>query len=347
MYEHLTPEYIKADALADFHIAETREGSYTNTIISPLTYELWKVYQSLDAVVPIVYVDETSGIYIDKSAESYGIIRKPGAKAQASVMFFGVDGTVIQAGKVFLTTDSLQYTLDSEVIVSGGSGSGYLTAVEVGEKYNVPAEAIFKQLVNQSGIEQIECSEATGGADTETDAALVKRYDDYRRRPPTSGNVAHYEQWAVTVDGIGAAKIIPLWSGPGTVKVLVVGAHNQPVDGAIVSNCADYIESVRPIGATVTVLSAAGHAINIYAQIIIKPVADIEVVKTAFEAALTAYLESVAFEDYLVTYNRIGYILLDIPDVVNFLTLTVNGGTSDIVINADEVPVVGDIEVSE
>ena len=346
MYENLTPEYIKSDILENIHLADTREGSYTNEVVTPLAYEIWRTLQSLDAVEPMVYVDETSGIYIDKSAAAYGMARKPGTKAKAEAAFHGADGTIVLAGKVFLTADSLQYTLDANVTITGGEAHGTLTAAEAGSAYNVPAGAIFRQLVNQPGLETVESGEAAGGSDPESDAALVARYNEYRRSPSTSGNAAHYRQWALEVDGIAAAKVAPLWDGPGTVKVLVVGAGNQPVDGAIVAECAAHIEQVRPIGAEVTVLSATGRPIDVDAVVTIKPSTDIASVSEAFAAALGAYLESIAFTEYVVVYNRVGYMLLDIPGVVDFASLSVNGGTADVSIGDDEVPVPGEIGVS-
>ena len=346
MYEHLTPEFIKADILGSLALADTREGSYTNTLISTVAYEIWRVLQSLDAVEPMVFVDETSGHYIDKSANPFGIERKSGAKAKAAVTLRGTDGTRVEKGKVFLASDSRQYTLDNAVHITGGAGVGTLTAIDVGEQYNAPAGVIFRQLVNQSGLDVVESGAATGGADAETDAALVGRFNEFRRRPATSGNASHYLQWALEVDGIGAAKVMPLWAGPGTVKVLVVGAKNQPVDNTIVASCASHIEVKRPIGATVTVESAAGCAINVQAKVIIKPSTDAATVQEALGQALVRYFESMAFYDYLVVYNRVGYILLDIPGVVDFTQLTLNGGTADIAIGADEVPVVGVVGVT-
>jgi len=103
---------------------------------------------------------------------------------------------------------------------------------------------------------------------------------------------------------------------------------------------------VRPIGADVTVVSAIGHNINVSAQVILNPSTNAGIVNEAFESAMQTYLESIAFVDYLVVYNRIGYILLNIPGVINYTSLTVNGGTVDIVIGDDEVPVIGNIEVT-
>ena len=346
MFDNLTPEYIKSDMLSRLELADTREGSYTNTVVSPVAYEMWKVYTSLGSVLPMVYIDETSGQYIDMKAGEYGIVRKQGSNARASVTFYGDDGTVIPEGKVFLTAEALQYTLDKSVAIAGGIAAGDLTAIETGEEYNVPAGAIFRQLVNLAGITQIESGAATGGADAESDAALAGRYYAYLKMPPTSGNAAHYLHWALEADGVAAAKVIPLWAGKGTVKVLIVGAHNQPVDDAIVTKTAEYIESVRPIGATVTVKSADGYAINVYATVVIRPSVDIAAVSEAFKTALSVYLEVIAFKEYTVVYNRIGYILLDLPGVVDFIGLTVNGGTGDIALSGEDVPVIGLVEVA-
>ena len=71
-----------------------------------------------------------------------------------------------------------------------------------------------------------------------------------------SGNINHYKQWARSVSGVGNAAVLPLWDGNGTVKVVVASEENEPLDEAIVSKVAQYIESVRPIGAEVTVVSA-------------------------------------------------------------------------------------------
>ena len=346
MYEHYTPEYIKADILGGLKLADTREGSYNNTLVSGVAHVMWKVLQSLDAVVPMVFVDDTSGRYIDLSADSYGIKRKPGARARAEAVFHGVDGTVVKKGKIFMTADSLRYSLDSDSIISGGAAEGRLTALEPGAAYNAPAGAIFRQSVNQAGIESVECSAAEGGSDAETDAALVGRYDEYRRRPPTSGNVAHYMQWALESDGVGAAKVEPLWAGPGTVLVLVAGPKKQPVDGATVAGCAAHIESQRPIGADITVKSADGLAIDVSALVSLRPSTDAAAVGEAFAVALADYLEGIAFTGGPVVYNRIGYILLGLPGVVDFRALAVNSGSADVEVGVGEVPIMGQIEVA-
>lgn len=49
---------------------------------------------------------------------------------------------------------------------------------------------------------------------------------------------------------------------------------------------------------------------------------------------------------YSLVYNRVLAILLTIPGVENFSALTVNGGTADVSIQADTIPVLGEVTVT-
>lgn len=347
MYEVLTVESIKADIISRLSTdLDTREGSFINDMVSTVAYEIWKAYQSLDAIVPIAFVDETSGEYIDKRCAEYGITRKPGTKAKVDLTLAGTDGTVIEKGKVFLTDDGLQFETDETVTIAEGKAAVTATAVDVGEAYNVDAGEITNQLVNTSGLTSVTNEAATGGADPETDSALVDRLYTYLQNPSTSGNVAAYKQWALEVPGVGAAKITPLWNGPGTVKVLVVGNNKEPVDSDIVNSCVDYIEEKRPIGAAVTVESAEGLPINVEATVVIDSSTTAEKVKAEFETALGDYLKSISFGKYTLVYNRVAYMLLDINGVIDYTSLTINGGTENIIIADNQVPVLGNVEVT-
>ena len=349
MYEALTVEQIKADIISQLKVSklDTREGSFTDDMISAVAYEVSKVYQSLDAIVPIAYVDETSGAYIDKRCAEYGITRKAGTKAAVMLTITGTNGTVIPAGKVFVTADGYQFTTDAAATIASGTASVAASASSIGAAYNVAAGTITGQLQNLQGITAVTNAEpATGGADAEADAALVARLYAFLQNTATSGNAAHYQQWALAVDGIGGAKVTPTWDGSGTVKVLVVGNDREPVDSTIVDNCAAYIEEQRPIGATVTVLSATARAINVAASITVDSSTTKAAVQTAFQTALDAYLKSIAFSKYTLIYNRVAMMLMDIDGVTDYASLTVNGGAVNIAIGDDEVPVLGTVVIS-
>ncbi len=133
---------------------------------------------------------------------------------------------------------------------------------------------------------------APAGTDPESDEALYGRIHAHLSRPATSGNAYHYEQWALEVAGVGAARVFPLWNGAGTVKVVLVDGGMEPasrvfplwngagtvkvvlVDGGmepasaeIVAAVQAHIEANRPIGATVTVAAAAPLSINVTAAV--------------------------------------------------------------------------------
>lgn len=216
MYEDVTPESIETAILSKITEFDTREGSFARTLVAPAAYELWKYYTALEGVPDMLFVSDQSGSYIDKKAADFGITRKPGAKATAAASFSGTAGTILPAGKVFLTEDGLEYLLDEQVTLStAGDGTGTLTASAAGAEYNVAAGTVKLQQSPAAGLTSFAVGAASGGVDPETDAQLVERYYDYLRKPATSGNAYQYEQWAKSVTGVGKAKVFPLWNGKG------------------------------------------------------------------------------------------------------------------------------------
>ena len=71
----------------------------------------------------------------------------------------------------------------------------------------------------------------------ETDGALLERLLFAVRQPATSGNVYHYIEWSTSVSGVGAVKVLPLWNGNGTVKVIVVDANKDTPSEELLQKC--------------------------------------------------------------------------------------------------------------
>ena len=341
MYEDITPETIKADILDGIDLWDTGVGSFAYTLIAPVGYELWKYYTQLEAMVSMVFPDETSGLWIDKHANQYGIERKPGEKARCSITFSGTSGTVIPAGKVFLNEEGRRYTLDEAVTLAGGTGTGALTAEEAGAAYNTGENTITIQQTPLRGLTGWTTTAAAGGVDEETDESLLERYYDRLRKPATSGNVYHYEQWAREVPGVGAVRVIPLWDGPGTVKVVIAGDGYTVPDSEVVTAAADHIEEQHPIGADVTVEAAEAKEIDLYANILAD--GDADIVKANAEEAARRYLAGLREQwrtgEVVVRYSEMMAALVEADGVIDVGNLLINGGTSNI--TSDDVPVEG------
>ena len=351
-FDSLTPEGIQ-DMLRAFLSDElglsTAEGTLLQIILAPGAYVFWEGLQALRAQVPISFVDETSGRFIDKNAAGYGITRKPGTAASVLLTFTGLAGTTIPAGTLCVTQDGLGFATD-EALTLGESGSGTVTATAdaVGTAYNVPAGAIIRMQQAVSGVTALTNEEAAaGGTDPETDAALFARLDAYKKTPPTSGNDRHYHQWALAVNGVGAASVIRCWDGPGTVKVIIADMALRPVEEELRAEVAAYIETQRPVTAEVTVESAAGVPITVSVTV----TTDGTVSKLNTEKELTErlveYLGSIAFtEGAEVVYNRVLAIVMGLPGVTDCADLLVGGGTDNVSLDANEIPMLGTVTVN-
>ena len=144
---------------------------------------------------------------------------------------------------------------------------------------------------------------------------------------------------------VGEAKVIPLWAGPGTVKVLIIGPDRNRCSDEVVKNCKDYIESVRPIGATVTVVTPSYIPINVKATLKVRN-AD-NGYYAACQKALTQYfINKGVNEDNVVSVAQVGRIILNTGLVEDYSALTLNGKSTNITISADQLPRLGKLELS-
>lgn len=342
LLEGLTPETILERILGRMEgKLQTREGSYAYDMAAPIAFEIWRALMTLDELIDAFYVNENSGKYLDAHAALFGLTRRTGTCAAAEVRFLGSDGTIVPAGTAFFTAGGLEFRLTEDAVLEDGTATGLLQAAEAGEQYNVSAGAVEQMLRTVPGLERFEAGAADGGTDPENDAALFARLDERRRRPATSGNEGHYREWALSVDGVGATRVTPLWAGPGTVRVLIAGYDRKPVSQAVVDACKNYIETLRPVGADVTVASAKAVEVNVSVRVVLTAAASLAVVKDAFMSKLDTYLAEAAFEEFTVYISRVGALLLSVDGVVDYGELTLNGADENLALEEDCVPVRG------
>lgn len=347
LFDGLTPETILERILSRMDTQlQTREGSYAYDQAAPIAFEIWRVLMTLDELIDAFYVDEDSGPYLDAHARLFAMSRREGARAAAKMTYQGTDGAVIPAGTVFYAGGAMEFRTTAEVTIREGTAEGYVLASEVGARYNLGAGAIDQIGRSIPGLASFESEAAQGGADPESDADLFARLDEKRKRPPTSGNEAHYQEWALSVDGVGAVRVQPLWMGPGTVRVLLAGFDRRPVDDAIVKACAAFLQGKRPVGADVTVASARSAEVDVAARVVLRATASLPAVEDAFVSALDAYFSGAAFEESTVYVHRVGALLLSIDGVVDYDGLTLNGSEDDLALDSDCIPVRGRVSLT-
>lgn len=101
-----------------------------------------------------------------------------------------------------------------------------------------------------------------------------------------------------------------------------------------------------------TIMPAAEVEINISVKVQRtkeKP-STLDEIKKLIESGVRTYLKQLAFykEDPLVRYTRISAVLLDIPIIIDFSELKINGQSNqNIEIGSGQVAVLGTVSVSE
>lgn len=315
---------------------DKREGSVIYDALAPCAYFLAQQNFQLDNFIDLVFPDTALGEYLDRAAEAYNVSRKPATKAMRKMTASGPVEIGTRWG-----INSIVYIVKEEE-----TETEYRVECEtpgvIGNQYS----GAMQPISNITGITAELGDIITPGADEETDEALRERLYTKIRLPATSGNVYHYQQWALEVSGTGAAKAFPLADGPGTVTVLVVDSDKK-ISSSLSKTVAEYIETMRPIGASVTVKSPEAVTINVKASVMRNESKTLDDIKKAYRDAVDAFLQETVFTTYRISYAKLGSLLLDIPGVEDFEGFLLNEGTGNVMIGETQIPVTGTIDLTE
>ena len=337
MFDDKTYDKILSDMLSKVTSdVDKREGSVIYDALAPCAYELAQTYYNLNNFLDLVSGDTAVGEYLDRVVADYGITRKAATYAIRKIETtadvnigtrWGLKSTTYEITELISTNAYLATCEQSGVI--GNTYSGTLENID-----------------NISGVTASLTDIITSGTDEEADDNLRKRFYAQVQAPSTSGNANNYKEWALEVGGVGNAKVFPLWNGAGTVKVLVVDS-NMSIEDTLPTTVSDYIETVRPIGAAVTVASPASQTIDVTANLTLDGSQTLATIQATFGTTLSEYLKDIIFETYSVSYAKVGSLLLDTTGVKDYDTLLVNNGTANITIGDDEIPTAGTLVLTE
>jgi len=337
MFEGMTYEVVLEDMLSRvISDIDKREGSVIYDSLAPAAYKVAENYYYLDQFLNLIFGDTAVDTFLDRVVADHGMTRKQSTYAIRKVTTSGAVNIGTRWG-----IEDLVYDITA-LVSSNVYAATCETLGSIGNTYSGALENID----NVSGITATLTDIMTSGEDEETDDNLRTRFYLQVRSTGTSGNACDYRNWALEVPGCGDAKVFPLWNGAGTVKVLVVD-ENMTINATLPTTVHDYIETVRPIGATVTVASPTSLSINITANVMLNGTKTLAEVRTAFTTSLTSYLRETVFEVYSVSYAKIGSLLLATAGVDDYSALLVNAGTANITISSGQMPIVGTLTLTE
>lgn len=335
---------------------DVSEGSAAWDLTRPWAVELARTVDTVAReTLRRRFIATSYGVYLELIGEEMGAPKRAAVQATGEVTFSGVNSTVVPALTVVRTptvagTPSQAYTTDAEVTISGGTATAAVTAVLGGVAGNAGAGTIIILGTAVPGVTGVtNASPTTGGVDIEDEEVYRARLLRRAQRISTGGNPDDYTNWAEEVQGVGLAKTIPIWDGPGTVQVLIVDETRTAAAGALVTAVQDYIDAKRLIGHDVTVAAPSFIEIDVAASLTIAAGYDRGDVEDAVEAAIADYLASLAFNERYdasvsndVRYAVIVATIASVEGVQDVASVTVEAGTSDVAIAEDEVAIPGD-----
>ena len=163
--------------------------------------------------------------------------QKPATFAQGAVSLPGTNNYTLPAGTLLQRSDGVEFTVDADAVVTGGSVTANVTAVIAGSAGNSIAGTQLSLVSPVSGISSTATVGAGGlanGFDVETTDSIRARLITRLKQPAQGGAAYDYENWATSISGVTRAWCMPSYLGIGTVAVFIVtdNAPGGPIPGA-------------------------------------------------------------------------------------------------------------------
>ena len=346
MYVARTQEEILAEMLAESTLPSSKiEGTFEYDVLASNAVEFAKTEVEMAEMHRSAFGMTAWDEYLDMKAEGHGVVRREAVKAIGTVTVTGT-GTV-EEGSYFQTVSGTRFVALETVVVDGTADIS-VEAVNAGASGNVAADTITEIPINIPGIRSVTNAEAThDGYDEEDDDTYRARYLKHVRLPANSGNPYQFEEWALEVEGVGAARCIRAWNGPNSVKLIIVNSEMKTASDYLIQQVYDYIQEKRAIGKMLTVVSAIPKPINITAQIVGTLNYDdfyqglLDYFKKLTNKILTSSRNS--RKQYYVSYAQISSIIVVEGEADDHIDLLVNGGTENIPLADEELPSIGEV----
>lgn len=249
------------------------EGTYNYDIGRAAAYLTRNLYDALEIERNRTFIETaTEDEDIERHAAEFRTYRRESGKAVGVVTITGKAGTIILANTIILNRFGIKYrTVSSLLLNTVGTGDIGIEALEGGIIGNCdPFEIVSFEIANVNVYTVTNNNSISEGYDIESNSSLVERTKENARKPAHSGNANSYIQWAKEVTGVGEARVIPLWNGNGTVKVLISDYSLNEATPTLVATVSNYINEKRPIGADVTVESLTPIHLNLSIGIVLE-----------------------------------------------------------------------------
>ncbi|MCC0744182.1 baseplate J/gp47 family protein [Clostridioides sp. ZZV13-5731] len=356
-------ETVHQRMLNNFQDVSTLEGDFIYDATRPTAEEITQLKQlGLQNNLKIAFPQTSYGTYLEWLGECKGVFKNQPTKSTGVITFTGIQGTIITKGTIVTTiaTDEKQ-SIEFELLETETIGKNETADIKaecriVGTIGNVAQNTITVLLGSISGIKSVTNKDFKGGTDIEDEEHFRERVLVAEQEDKLSGASSDYIRWAKEVDGVGYAYVVPEWAGAGTVKVLILDKNRKAATQELIDKVQEYIyplnieegenrDGKAPIGALVTVVTPDTLLINVKASFVFSNGFSQETVLNILKNKIDKYLDKIDIGgtiSYNAIYSLTGSMMLADEGIQDFSNLTINDGTTNIILN-DQVVGIGEI----
>lgn len=338
---------------------DKRPGSMVWNGNAPCLAEMAQLYLALDFVFTATYVNSAPREYLIKRAADRSIFPKAATPAVLRAKM----NMNVPVGTRFSLED-INFFVTKQL---GSEGEDFVHLVEC-ETAGAVGNGYAGELIPIDYVDGLTRAETDGiysaGTDEEDTEVFRARVIESMRSIAFGGNVADYENKAMSFDGIGQVKVLPIWNGAGTVKLILMSSNlNSPKISddriASIKTAIDPTEKqgqgygLAPIGHTVTVVSVKEKDVNVSMKAELKTGVEQSAAMEEISKIINEYFRELSADwknkdNVIVRISHIESRILERCNSVEDIDIgtTANGETKSLTLEKDEIPKLGTLNIS-
>jgi uncharacterized phage protein gp47/JayE len=350
------------DEDGDQQLIDKREGSIIYNALAPVAVELTVLYDTIKNMLNDAFADTCSLDAMIKKARERGLTYREATQAEIEISV--TPASLDMTGCRFLISDTdLAFTVTERVVPDDNtSGLWYAQCETAGTEGNVSSGDLILDAVgtDDTVADNLESASIVSieqyAYDDETLDSLRARYFDSIKSSRFGGNVADYKAFMLSMDNVGASKVIPHWDGGGTVKVVFIDRdYNKPTDDEVkaAQTAIDPVENsgegvgMAPIGHRVTVEAAEEVTIAVSATFTYMhgyKFSDAESsLKTLLENYLKTLRENWESGNVTVRTSAIENAFLNGTGIADVTGVAINGTKANLQLEYNQIPIAGGV----
>lgn len=326
------------------------DGSVIYDLQAPVGEEMAGLEKTNDEILNNAFFDTADDEHKERIAlDRANITRKPATYASGIVTISGEPGTEIPSGTQVASDFAIFAAIDDAVVGDDGTVSVVVVCETAGAIGNVPAGAIYEFPVTISGLNTVTNTDATtGGYEIETIEDFTERYHSAIQKSSGSGTEADYEAWALSVEGVAAARCFGRTPSVGYVTTYIMDSNHRAADASLVNTVYEYIESRRPCPAGSYVYSVSEVEVDISVTVYISS-GSIEDYEQAITDAIEEYINDIGYsrDTRRVSPALIADAILQVDGVIDIDNLLLNGESAAVALSDTQIAVLGGVEIDQ